>query len=115
MLFQRHRGYARFKWLLGDRGLLLELIEALAEDNQRQAENIQQLRVVDVRRDIGVQLLIGTRKAADLDDGIGHWRWPRGSKGVASSGGSARDANASAMKLTGRSGLSRAARPCAES
>ena len=66
---------------------------------------------IDISRDAVVQLLVGASEAAGLLQLIVHLRRLLGTKGVASSRGSAIEASDSAMKLTGRSGLSRAARP----
>src|SRR5690606_24265906 len=68
-------------------------------------------RRVDVDSHIGLQFLIGPGKTTRLFQAIAHLRPDRGIKSVASLRGSAREANDSAIKLTGRSGLSRAARP----
>ena len=70
---------------------------------------------IDVRRHIVVQLLVGPGEAPSLLQAVAHARpgfcMERGTKGVASLRGSASEASDSATKLTGRSGLSRAARP----
>ena len=66
---------------------------------------------IDIGGDVVVQLLVDARKAAGLLQLIANVRRLLGTKGVVASRDSAIDASDSAMKLTGRSGLSRAARP----
>jgi hypothetical protein len=61
--------------------------------------------------DIFMQLLVLPRETSCLKDFVTHSARLRGTKGMASSRGSASEANDSAIKLTGKSGLSSAARP----
>ena len=70
-------------------------------------------RRVDVRCDVVVKLFVLPGKPTRLLNAIAHSGRTllRGTNGVACARGSANDANDSATKLTGNSGLSSAARP----
>ena len=84
-----------------------------AKESQRrlQAVRFRHSDSASAKMESQLKKAIAARKAAGLLQLIVHLRRFLGTKGVASARGSAIEASDSAMKLTGRSGLSRAARP----